>query len=31
LLPSGSFFSSFNGAIFWINFSLVHAFLNEPK
>ena len=31
LLPSGSFFSSFNGTIFWINFSLVHAFLNEPK
>jgi len=31
LLPSGSFFSSFNGAIFWINFSLINAFLNKPK
>ena len=31
LLPTGSFFSTFNGTIFWINFSLVHAFLNKPK
>ena len=31
LLPSGSFFSTFNGSIFWINFSLVHAFLNKPN
>ena len=31
LLPTGSFFSTFNGSIFWINFSLVHAFLNKPK
>jgi O-antigen ligase len=31
LLPTGSFFSTFNGTIFWINFSLVHAFLNKPN
>ena len=31
LLPTGGFFSTFNGTIFWINFSLVHAFLNKPK
>jgi hypothetical protein len=31
LLPTGSFFSTFNGSIFWINFSLVHAFLSKPK
>jgi O-antigen ligase len=31
LLPSGSIFSTFNGSIFWINFSLVHAFLNKPN
>jgi len=31
LLPSGSFFSTFNASIFWINFSLVHAFLTKPK
>jgi len=31
LLPTGSFFSTFGGAIFWINFSFVHAFLNKPK
>ena len=31
LLPTGSFFSTFNGSIFWINFSLVHAFLNKPN
>ena len=31
LLPSGSFFSTFNGAIFWINFAFVNAFLNKPK
>ena len=31
LLPSGGFFSTFNGAIFWINFSFVHAFLNKPS
>jgi len=29
LLPTGSFFSTFNGSIFWINFSFVHAFLNK--
>ena len=26
LLPSGSFFSTFNASIFWINFSLVYAY-----
>jgi len=31
LLPTGSFFSTFNGTIFWINFSFVHAFLSKPK
>ena len=31
LLPSGSFFSTFNASIFWINFSFVHAFLIEPE
>ena len=31
LLPSGSFFSTFNGTIFWINFSLVNVFLNKPE
>ena len=31
LLPSGSFFSTFNGSIFWINFSFVHAFLSKPN
>ena len=31
LLPTGSFFSTFNGSIFWINFSIVHAFLSKPK
>jgi len=31
LLPSGSFFSTFNGSIFWINFSILHAFLNESN
>jgi O-antigen ligase len=31
LLPTGSFFSTFNGSIFWINFSLVHAFLSKPN
>jgi hypothetical protein len=31
LLPSGSFFSTFNSSIFWINFSFVHAFLNKPN
>jgi O-antigen ligase len=31
LLPSGSIFSTFNGSIFWINFSLAYAFLNKPK
>ena len=31
LLPTGSFFSTFSGSIFWINFSLVHAFLNKPN
>jgi hypothetical protein len=31
LLPTGSFFSTFNGSIFWINFSFVHAFLNKPN
>ena len=31
LLPSGSFFSTFNASIFWINFSFVYAFLNKPK
>ena len=31
LLPSGSIFSTFNATIFWINLSLVHAFLNKPN
>ena len=31
LLPSGSVFSTFNATIFWINFSLVHAFINKPN
>ena len=31
LLPSGSFFSTFNGSIFWINFSFLYAFLNKPN
>jgi O-antigen ligase len=31
LLPTGSLFSTFNGSIFWINFSLAHAFLNKPN
>jgi O-antigen ligase len=31
LLPTGSFFSTFNGTIFWINFSFVYAFLNKPS
>ena len=31
LLPTGGFFSTFNGTIFWINFSFVHAFLNKPS
>ena len=31
LLPSGSIFSTFNGSIFWINFSLAHAFLNKSN
>ena len=31
LLPTGGFFSTFNGTIFWINFSFVHAFLTKPK
>jgi hypothetical protein len=31
LLPTGSFFSTFTGTIFWINFSFTHAFLTKPK
>ena len=31
LLPSGSFFSTFNASIFWINFSLAHAYINSKK
>ena len=31
LLPSGGFFSTFNASIFWINFSLAHAFLNKTN
>ena len=31
LLPTGSFFSTFNGTIFWLNFSILHAFLNKPN
>ena len=31
LLPSGSFFSTFNASMFWINLSLAHAFLNKPN
>ncbi len=30
-LPSGGFFSTFNGTIFWINLSLAHAFLQKPN
>ena len=29
ILPSGSFFSTFNASFFWINFSILHAFLNK--
>jgi len=31
LLPTGGFFNTFNGTIFWINFSFVYAFLTKPK
>ena len=31
LLPTGSFFATFNGSIFWINLSFVYAFLNKPN
>jgi len=31
LLPTGGFFNTFNGTIFWLNFSFVHAFLTKPK
>ncbi len=31
LLPTGSFFSTFNGTIFWLNFSILHAFINKPN
>lgn len=31
LLPSGSFFSTFNGSIFWINFSIMYALLNKKN
>jgi len=31
LLPSGSIFSTFNASIFWINFSVAHAFLNKTN
>ena len=31
LLPSVSLFSTFNASIFWINFSLAHAFLYKLK
>jgi len=31
LLPTGSFFSTFNGTIFWLNFSILNAFLNKPN
>ena len=30
-LPTGSFFSTFNGTIFWINFSIANAFLQKPN
>ena len=30
-LPSGSFFSTFNGTIFWINLSFAHAFMHKPN
>tara|TARA_B100000795_G_scaffold268201_1_gene254700 strand:- start:1229 stop:2485 length:1257 start_codon:yes stop_codon:yes gene_type:complete len=31
LLPSGSFFTTFNATIFWINFSIIEAFNNNPE
>ena len=31
LLPSGSFFSSFNATIFWINFSIMISFIINKK
>jgi len=31
LLPSGSIFSTFNASIFWINFSVAHAFSNKTN
>lgn len=31
LLPSGSFFSSFNATIFWINFSIMLSFIINKK
>jgi len=31
LLPTGSFFSTFNGTIFWINFSIAHAFSQKSN
>ena len=30
-VPTGSFFSTFNGTIFWLNFSILHAFLHKPN
>ncbi len=29
ILPSGSFFSTFNASLFWLNFSILHAFLKK--
>ena len=31
LLPSGSFFSTFNASIFWLNFSLMNYFAKNSK
>jgi len=31
LIPSGSFFSSFNGTLFWINFSIMLSFIINRK
>ena len=30
-LPTGSFFSTFNGTIFWINFSILYAFSQKSN
>ncbi len=31
ILPSGSFFSTFNASVLWLNFSILHAFLKKSN